>query len=109
MTDPQGENQKINVQELFVTLGRLEGKVDGLSGIAERLGTVEILAATTSSEVRSIQGTLASQGADRSRKPQWPAVVSAVVGVVTGISVIVGLFFTLNQIASAITQSGVTP
>lgn len=99
-----GDTQEINVQELFVTLGRLEGKVDGLSGIAERLGKVEILAATTSSEVHSIQASILGQGA---RKPQWPAIVGAVVGIVTGISVIVGLFFTLNSIAAAISGSGI--
>lgn len=99
-----GGIEESNVQNIFVTLGRLEGKVDGLSGISDRLGKVEILAATTASEVHTIQAQTSGQ---QTRRPQWPAIVGAVVAMITGTSVIIGLFFTLNQIASAI--NGVTP
>ena len=101
-----GATQEINVQELFVTLGRVEAKVDNLGGLDARLRVVERDVHT----LKEVQAASAvAQATQQTRKATWPAIVGAVVGIVTGISVIIGMFITLNSIATAITNSGITP
>lgn len=69
-------------------IGRLEGKVDGLSSIPERLMKVEIAQATTATEVHALQAQLSNQ---QQRKAPWPATVGAVVAIIVGLGGIITL------------------
>lgn len=87
--------ETINVQELFVTLGRLEGKVDALSGIDTRLRDVEGSNAVLASRVGSLEAL-------RPQRGNWINVGGFIVALVVGLGGIIGTIFTGLQVAAAL-------
>lgn len=86
-------SESINQSELFVTLGRVEAKVDALSSIDGRLRKVE----------QDVHTLKENQG----RKAPWWVIVSVIGVVIGGAAGIVSLLAFLAKMTEALSGIGV--
>lgn len=80
----------IDITGIAVTLGRIEEKVSHLQGMDDRL--------------RKVESDLTELKAQQKPKAPWWVVIGAVVGVIGGVSTLIGLFVLLSSLSQALSH-----
>lgn len=78
----------IDITGIAVTLGRIEEKVSHLQGMDDRL--------------RKVESDLTELKAHQKPRAPWWAIVGAIVGIIGGVSTLIGLFVLLSSLSQAI-------
>jgi len=104
--------EDINMQELFVTLGRIEGKVDAQTKAQDKaqeamdkaqeatlasFASVDTRLRVVESAVSLLDSALSALNEEKKRRLTWPQIIGGIVGILTGLATLIGLGILLSN------------